>query len=90
MFMLLKFFVLLSIFFPSTYFFYGCTDKKKVNIVDKFIKRDIIEELNVDFNRLPCGYIKENNSFQCISFIVSLGNKKYELLTNRAQIVIIF
>ena len=79
MFMLLKFFVLLSMFFSSTYFFYGCTDKKKVNIVDKFIKRDIIEELNVDFNRLPCGYIKENNSFQCISFIVSLGNKKYEL-----------
>jgi len=77
--MLLKFFILLSISFSSTYFFYGCTDKKKVNIVDKFIKRDLIEELNVDFNRLPCGYIKENNSLQCISFIVSLGDKNYEL-----------
>lgn len=92
MFMQLKFFVLLSIFFSSTYFFHGCTDKKKVNIVDKFNKHDTIEELNVDFHVLPCGYIKENNSLQCISFIVNLCNKNYEIFfsSNDIQNIEIF
>lgn len=76
--MLLKYFFLLYIFFSSTYFFYGCGEEK-VNILNKFTKHNLIKEIYIDYYKFACGYVKEGDSYKCVSIIIHLADKFYEI-----------
>ena len=73
--MILKLFILLSIFYSSNYLFYGCTETQKYDAVDKITKSNNRKEVYLDYIKSLIGFFNDNY----VSFFVSLKGNEYEI-----------